>query len=69
MTNIYKNKLKQELSIYCPDFTDNELQESTNNLIDLFKLGITIIEEIQSEENTNNNIQNTSLPSGKEVND
>lgn len=37
MTNAFK-KIKEELSVYYPDVTDDELETMTKNLITFFKL-------------------------------
>lgn len=44
------NKIKEELSIYYPDFTDDELETLTNDLITFFALSAKAIYETQKEE-------------------
>ena len=39
------NKIKEELSIYYPDVTDDELETMTNNLIEFFTLSAKAVYE------------------------
>lgn len=41
MTDTYE-KLKKELKVYYPDFTDDKLDEATENLIKFFTIGAKI---------------------------
>ena len=44
MTDIF-SRLKKELSILYPDFTDIELREMTNNLIDFYTIAVKAVME------------------------
>lgn len=49
MTDTY-NQLKNELSVLYPDFTDIELNEITNNLIDFFTTAVKSILENDNQD-------------------
>ena len=49
MTNAY-NQLKSELSVLYPDFTDIELNETTNNLIDFYTTAVKAVLEGDAKE-------------------
>ena len=52
MTDTF-NEIKEELKIYYPDFTDDELTEMTNKLIRFFYLGAKAVYHAkQSEKHT-----------------
>lgn len=59
MTDTFK-KLKEEMSVYYPDFTDDELETNINKLIEFFTLAAKAVFEAEK-------IQDTSFPEGKEV--
>ncbi len=52
MTDTF-SKLKEELSVLYPDFTDVELNEATSNLIDFYK---TIVKVALKKQENNQNI-------------
>ena len=49
MTNAFK-KIKEELSVYYPDVTDDELETMTKNLIKYFTLSVKAVHEAKKTE-------------------
>lgn len=43
------NKIKEELSLYYPDVTDDELENMTKNLITFFKLSAKVLQEAKKQ--------------------
>lgn len=58
MTNTF-NKIKEELSVYYPDVTDDELETMTKNLITFFKLSAKAVLEAKKAENSLNDIDDS----------
>jgi hypothetical protein len=49
-------KIKEELSVYYPDVTDDELETMTQKLITFFKLSAKAVLEAKKAENSLNDI-------------
>lgn len=58
MTNAFK-KIKEELSVYYPDVTDDELETMTKKLIKYFTLSAKAVYEAKKAENSLNDIDDT----------
>ena len=58
MTDTF-NEIKEELKIYYPDFTDDELTEMTNKLIRFFYLGAKAVYHAKQSEKQLTDINDT----------
>lgn len=58
MTNAFK-KIKEELSVYYPDVTDDELETMTKNLIKYFTLSVKAVYEAKKAETPLSDIDDT----------
>lgn len=58
MTDTF-SKIKEELSLYYLDVTDDELETMTQKLITFFKLSAKALQEAKKAENSLNDIDDT----------
>lgn len=58
MTNAFK-KIKEELSVYYPDVTDDELETMTKKLIKYFTLSVKAVYEAKKAETSLSDIDDT----------
>lgn len=58
MSETFK-KIKEELSVYYPDVTDDELETMAKNLITFFKLSAKTVLEAKKAENSLNDIDDS----------
>ena len=58
MTNAFK-KIKEELSVYYPDVTDDELETMTKNLIKYFTLSVKAVHEAKKAETPLSDLDDT----------